>query len=275
MGLMTNTEQLLRKRELAVFLALGDGFSGVGEISDHTGYSPHSVRRSLAILVHKQFAVRRNYRNFELSLKGHSELNNMWITYVKQNLDDPEVSKIIASTISEVSKMFTSDSHHNLEASKSFTSSEQNDRFDPPYMHVNDHACMDDADSVQNRLADSANSTNSLRNLQRDPSRSSLADSAESAGNPEDIAGNPAYSSRNPLEEELKDIGFDQPGRWLQKEDVSWELVSDWLEYVNGNGGIRNKAGFVRSQVEAGERPNLRNGRRYQVPAEYEGLIKR
>ena len=143
----------------------------------------------------------------------------------RRNLDNPEVHKIIISTISEVNKMFTSDSDQDHEVSKMITSSAQNDRFGPPYMHVNDHACMDD--------------------------------------------------EINQLKDDLNDIGFDQPGRWLQKENVSWELVSDWLEYVNSNGGIRNKAGFVRRQVEAGEKPNLVKARRRSIPAEYEGLFKR
>jgi hypothetical protein len=80
---------------------------------------------------------------------------------------------------------------------------------------------------------------------------------------------------RNPLEEELKEIGFDQPGRWLRKENVSWELVADWLIYVNGNGGIHNKAGFIRRQVEAGERPNLVKAKMSHIPAEYEDIIVR
>jgi hypothetical protein len=238
--LMTNTEKLLRKRELAVFLALGDGFSSVGEISDRAGYSPHSVRRSLAVLVNGQFARRRNYRSFELSEKGHAELNRMWITYVKNNLTDPEVSRIIASTISEVSKMFTSDSDQDHEVSKTITSSEQNDRFNGSSMHVNDHACMDDGNFFGNKLADSGD------------------------------------AKRDLLEEELYEIGFDQPGRWLQKEDVSWELTAQWLEYVNNNNGIRNKAGFIRRQVESGDRPNLRSvEQQQQVPKEYEDVFLR
>jgi hypothetical protein len=56
---------------------------------------------------------------------------------------------------------------------------------------------------------------------------------------------------------------------------VSWELVSDWLAYVNDNRGIRNKAGFIRRQVEAGEVPNLRNVEQQQVPKEYEGIFLR
>ena len=58
---MVKIEQTFRKRELAVFLALGDGCSSVGEIAAQTGYSPHSVRRSLPLLVDGGFAVRVDY----------------------------------------------------------------------------------------------------------------------------------------------------------------------------------------------------------------------
>jgi hypothetical protein len=215
----------------------------------------------------------------------------LWISYVELFVEHPEAHEMIASTIAEAHKMIALDSRHNDETHKMILSSAQNDRFNPPYMHVNDHACMDDADSRKNRLADFCRNLQQdtladlprnlqqdaladlPRNLHQDSLKDTLADSAES----ERDAGE---FSPSPLEVELMEIGFDQPGQWLRKENVSWELVSDWLKFVNENGRIRNKAGFVRSQVEAGERPNLRRENGYrdlrnQVPAEYEDIIRR
>jgi hypothetical protein len=173
---------------------------------------------------------------------------------------------MIASTIAEAHKMIASDGLHNDEAHELIVSSAHNDRFNGSSMHVNDHAWMDDGDFSRNPLADS------LRN----PLRKRSADSDESAGNSlRDPLASSEESARKLLEEELYEIGFDRPGRWLQKENVSWELVSDWLAYVNDNRGIRNKAGFIRRQVEAGEVPNLRNVEQQQVPKEYEGIFLR
>ena len=255
-------DRSLQKMDLAVFLALAAGKTKVGEIAEHCGHSAFRVREALKRLQDDGLVERPDYRTWQLAEGGHEVINSLWISYVELFGERPEAHEMIASTIAEAHKLIASDGLHNDETHEMIVSSAQNDRFSPPFMHVNDHACMDDADSVQNRLADYANSSrNSLRNPLRDPLRNKLADSGESEGNP-------ANSYQNSLEEELKEIGFDQPDQWLRKENVSWELVSDWLIYVNGNGGIRNKAGFVRRQVEAGERPNLVKERRKHIPAE-------
>ena len=268
-------DRSLQKMDLAVFLALAAGKTKVGEIAEHCGHSAFRVREALKRLQDDGLVERPDYRTWQLAEGGHEVINSLWISYVELFGERPEAHEMIASTIAEAHKLIASDGLHNDETHEMIVSSAQNDRFSPPFMHVNDHAGMDDADSVQNRLADSS------RNLQRDPSQSSLADSDESAGNRlrDPLAGSDE-SALNSLEEELKEIGFDQPRRWLRKENVSWELVSDWLIYVNSNGGIRNKAGFVRRQVEAGEKPNLVKAKRKQVPrnqvpAEYEHLIQR
>ncbi len=271
---MTRMERTLQKMDLAVFLALAAGKSKVGEIAEHCDHSAFRVREALKRLQEDGLVERPDYRSWQLAEGGHEVINSLWISYVELFGGRPEAHEMIASTIAEAHKLIASDDLHNDEAHEMIASSAQNDRFSPPFMHVNDHACMDDADSVQNRLANSDEFAGG-------PLRNKLADSDESAGNRlrDPLAGSDE-SALNSLEEELKEIGFDQPRRWLRKENVSWELVSDWLEYVNSNGGIRNKAGFVRKQVEAGEKPNLEKARRKQVPrnqvpAEYEHLILR
>ena len=254
---MLHRPALLKGIDLAVFTAVGVGCFKVGEICRVTGYSPFRVRESLKNLLADRLVERIDYRTWHLAVGGHEVINGLWISYVELFVERPQAHEMIVSTIAEAHKMIASESRHNDQTHEMIVSSAQNDRFNPLFMHVNEHACMD-VDSDQN----------------------SLADSAESAGNPAEFSRNPADFEQILLEEELKDIGFDQPGRWLRKENVSWELVSDWLKYVNGNGRIRNKAGFVRSQVEAGERPNLRKENGYrdlrnQVPAEYEDVIRR
>ena len=271
---MVIMERFLGKMDLAVFMALVAGCTKVGEIAAHSGYSDFRVREALKRLLADGFLERADYRTWRLAKDGHEVINSLWISYVELFVEHPEAHEMIASTIAEAHKMIALDSRHNDETHKMILSSAQNDRFNPPYMHVNDHACMDDADSSENRLADFG------RNLKQDSLKEKLADSAESEWDEAEFSRSPAEFSTSPLEDELMEIGFDQPGRWLRKENVSWELVSDWLQFVNENGRIRNKAGFVRSQVEAGERPNLRrenNGRdlRNQVPVEYEDIIRR
>lgn len=263
-------ERSLQKMDLAVFLALVAGCTKVGEIAEHCGHSAFRVREALKRLLAEGLVERPDYRSWQLAKGGHEVINSLWISYVELFGERPEAHEMIASTIDEAHKLIASESRHNAEAHEMIVSSAQNDRFSAPSMHEDDHACMgDDAYSLRSTLANSDEfAAESLQNrlansdeFAGDPSRSSLAVSDESA--------------KNTLEEELKEIGFDQPGRWLQKENVSWELVSDWLEYVNSNGGIRNKAGFIRRQVEAGEKPNLVKARRRSIPAEYEGLFKR
>ena len=267
------------KMDLAVFMALVAGCTKVGEIAAHSGYSDFRVREALKRLLADGFLERADYRTWRLAKDGHEVINSLWISYVELFVEHLEAHEMIASTIAEAHKMIASESRHNDETHEMIVSSAQNDRFNPPYMHVNDHACMDDADSSENRLADFCRNLQQdaladlPRNLQQDSLKETLADSAK----PE---WDSAEFSPSPLEDELMEIGFDQPGRWLRKENVSWELVSDWLQFVNENGRIRNKAGFVRSQVEAGERPYLRKENEYrdlrnQVPAEYEDVIRR
>lgn len=274
----------LQKMDLAVFLALAAGRTKVGEIAAHAGHSEFRVREALKRLLAEGVAERVDYRTWALGQEGHAQMASMWIGYVELFAGRAEAHALIVSTIREAHRMIASDVGRETEAHEMCVSSAQNDRSGPPLMHVNGHAWMDDADSVQNRLADSS------RNLQQDRLRNTLADSDESAGNPlrdpsrntsagsDECAGSSMDSLRNSVEqlqEALLEIGFDQPERWLQKESVSWELAAQWLAYVNGNGGIRNKAGFIRRQVEAGERPNLLKARRKGIPAEYEDIIVR
>ena len=259
-------ERSLQKMDLAVFLALVAGKTKVGEIAEQCGHSAFRVREALKRLQEDGLAERPDYRSWQLAAGGHEVMNSLWISYVQLFGARPEAHNLIASTIAEAHNMIASDGLHNDEAHELIVSSAHNDRFNGSSMHVNDHAWMDDGDFSRNPLADSyrnprAERQNRLADFSRNSQRNKLEDSEESA--------------RKLLEEELYEIGFDRPGRWLQKENVSWELVSDWLAYVNDNRGIRNKAGFIRRQVEAGEVPNLRNVEQQQVPKEYEGIFLR